>query len=505
MKIATLAVGLLAALVPVIAAWSKEDHEIFRVRDELAAALGPGVTFYDFVGVAPSASLDDINRAYRKKSRALHPDKVKQQLAAERAKAAAKDSGTKKHRKPGVRVTKGPTAAETRAAIKHASDMQARLSIVTNILRGPERDRYDHFLAHGFPVWKGTEYYYDRYRPGFGTVLVGLFICVGGGAHYVALYTGWKRQREFVERYIQNARQAAWGDTLGDALGGLPDRAGLPGPTVADPGLNENEPAPLQPALNRKQRRLQERDAKREASRDITGGGSGGRRRHAGGGASPGVGGSGSATPITATTAGPTGTKKRIVAQNGKVLVVDALGDVYLEQVDENGNVEELLLDVDEVARPTFRDTAVYRLPVWIYSLTVAGLFPKANRSGSDASTGEKKSEAPKPRSSGRKPRTAAAAAEAGPTAKGRGAVAPDDNSGNGGNGDAKGDGDNISSDVDDDDNTSSAGKATPSTDSNDEFELLEKSSGSLGGQVKATGISNANKPRANKRRGRKK
>jgi hypothetical protein len=43
---------------------------------------------------------------------------------------------------------------------------------------------------------------------------------------------------------------------------------------------------------------------------------------------------------------GPTGRRKRVVAENGKVLVVDELGDVYLEDEDEEGNVNEFLLDV---------------------------------------------------------------------------------------------------------------------------------------------------------------
>lgn len=44
--------------------------------------------------------------------------------------------------------------------------------------------------------------------------------------------------------------------------------------------------------------------------------------------------------------AAPTGARKRVVAENGKILVVDSLGNVYLEDQDEEGNVNELLLDV---------------------------------------------------------------------------------------------------------------------------------------------------------------
>ena len=317
------------------------------MRDEIATHEGSDVTFYDFLGVPASAGLDEINKAYRKKSRSLHPDKVKQQLAAERARASK--SNKSKKGKPGVHVSKPPSASEVKAAVKRASERQARLSIVTNILRGAERDRYDHFLAHVFPVWKGTGYYYNRYRPGLGTVMVGVFLFAGGAAHYVALYMGWKRQREFVERYIRFARNAAWGDA---------NPGGLNIPGLDDAGA-QAQPHPQQQAfedeagravpVNRKMRRMQERDAKKEAAKD--GQGSGRRGRRGGGGAAA----SGRApTPQTSRQegGGPTGAKKRVVAENGKVLVVDSLGDVYLEQEDEDGNVGEYLLDVRASSLP---------------------------------------------------------------------------------------------------------------------------------------------------------
>lgn len=294
------------------------------------------MSFYDFLGVTPSASQDDINKAFRKKSRSLHPDKVRQQLTAERAKAK-KD---KKNKKPGVNVAKPPSQSEIKAAIKTASDRQARLSIVANILKGSGRARYDHFVSNGFPTWKGTNYYYDRYRPGLGTVMFGVFLALGGGAHYIALYMGWKRQREFVERYIKFARHAAWGDNLGIPAVDIGAGTAAPPPAPADEQQEQAMP------VNRKMRRMQEREAKK-GNNSQEGGKRGGRRAatrasSASGTATP----TAAATAATAGSAGPQGAKKRVVAENGKVLVVDSLGDVYLEQEDEDGNVEEFLLDV---------------------------------------------------------------------------------------------------------------------------------------------------------------
>ncbi|KAK3694365.1 hypothetical protein B0T22DRAFT_69054 [Podospora appendiculata] len=426
MRISTLSLGLLALLTPLTAAWTKEDNEIFVVRDQLIASEGKDITFYDYLGVSPSANQDEINKAYKKRSRELHPDKVKSQLAAERVRAQKEKDKLNKSGKPTVHVTKPPTAAEVKAAVKRASERQARLSIVTNVLRGPGRDRYDHFLSNGFPTWKGTEYYYTRYRPGLGTALFGVFLMAGGGAHYIALYMGWKRQREFVERYIKFARRAAWGDNLG----------------IAIPGLDTSEPAPPPPPqqtvqdaegraipVNRKMRRMQERDAKKESAKESLGGGRRGRRAAAARDQPAPA--SGSATPQPAPEGdGPTGPKKRVVAENGKVLVVDSLGDVYLEQLDEDGNMAEFLLDLNELPCPTIKDTAVVRLPLWAYRTTVGRLFAKRNEyAGDDADEGDF---------------------------------------------------------LDNDEDDSEPGKATPSTDSAEEFELLEKSVDELG-QAKTT------------------
>ena len=56
---------------------------------------------------------------------------------------------------------------------------------------------------------------------------------------------------------------------------------------------------------------------------------------------------SGISTPVEAEpTSGPRGTKKRVVAENGKVLIVDSVGNVYLEEETEEGGTHEYLLNV---------------------------------------------------------------------------------------------------------------------------------------------------------------
>ena len=302
----------------------------------------------DFLGVGTSASQDEINRAYRRKSRLIHPDKVKQSFVASRSKATTKPKPGQKNKKPGVHVSKGPSQSEIRDEVKKASDRFARLGIVTNILRGPGRERYDHFLHNGFPRWRGTGYYYTRFRPGLGSVLVGLFVLGGGLAHYGAMYLSWKRQREFVERYIRYARRAAWGDELG--IRGLP---GVDGSTPAPPPVATAGHEDGSYALNRRQKRMQERESKKEKDGKKT---KGGRR-------------SGTSTPMEATTPAevPQGEKKRVQAENGKILLVDSVGNVFLEEETQDGEKEEYLLDPNEILKPTIRQTILFRLPIWVY------------------------------------------------------------------------------------------------------------------------------------------
>lgn len=315
------------------------------MRDELIAHEGSDVTFYEYLGVSQKASHDDINKAYKKKSRLLHPDKVRQQLQAERVKAQ-KEASKQKGGKPAVHVAKQPTAAELKAAVKKASERQARLSIVADVLRGPGRDRYDHFLSNGFPTWKGTEYYYNRYRPGLGTAMFGVFLFAGGAAHYLALYMSWKRQREFVERYIKFARHAAWGNNLGLNIPGVDAQPVAAPPPPPPPQQVYEDEEGRQIPMNRKMRRMQEREDKKEATKERGSGRKAAAARRAKA-APASASASGSATPQPQVPgSGPTGAKKRVVAENGKVLVVDSLGDVYLEQEDEDGVVGEFLLDV---------------------------------------------------------------------------------------------------------------------------------------------------------------
>ena len=382
MRISSATLFVWAALVTLVVCWTAVDHEIFRLRDEIAAAEGPGTTFYDFLGVRPSASQEDISKAYRKKSRLIHPDKAKQSFIASRAQTTSKTPLGQKKKKPGVHVAKPPSESEIQAHVKKAGERFARLGVIATILKGPGRERYDFFLTNGFPKWRGTGYYYARFRPGLGTVILGLFVLGGGGAHYAALYLSWKRQREFVERYIRHARRAAWGDEVG--IRGIPGLDATSAPAAAATGQEDTSGM----ALNRRQKRMQEKENKKESKK-----GRSSTKR------------SGTSTPLEPAevqSSGPQGAKKRVQAENGKVLIVDSVGNVYLEEQDADGNSGEFLLDPDEIARPTWRETMLVRLPFWGYQKVKERIYGVGIGNEEDSIEVEEDSiDAPQPKENG--------------------------------------------------------------------------------------------------------
>ncbi|KAG6866443.1 hypothetical protein C0991_003961 [Blastosporella zonata] len=166
-------VALLAVLATTVLAWEKEDHEIFDIVSELEAAEGKGTTFYSWLKVPSTASTPEISKAYRKMSMQLHPDK--------------------------------------NPDVKGIHERFARLGVVATILRNKEsRKRYDFFYKNGVPKWRGTGYYYQRFRPGLGSVL-GFLVILTSGLQLLVQRLNYKKDLERIQRFVQQAKAAAWG------------------------------------------------------------------------------------------------------------------------------------------------------------------------------------------------------------------------------------------------------------------------------------------------------
>lgn len=187
---------LFTTLFALALAWEKEDYEIFDLVSAIEASEGSGTTFYSWLGVPSTANTNEIAKAYRKLSMRLHPDK-----------------------NPGV---------------KGIEKRFARLGVVSTILRNPEsRKRYDFFYKNGVPKWKGTGYFYSRFRPGLGTVVVFLVILTSV-FQYIAQTIKYKRDAALVERIITDAKTAAWGTKMIPVEGQRKVKVSLGGSTRID-------------------------------------------------------------------------------------------------------------------------------------------------------------------------------------------------------------------------------------------------------------------------------
>ncbi|KAF5388126.1 hypothetical protein D9615_000485 [Tricholomella constricta] len=168
--------AFLAVLATTALAWEKEDYEIFDLVSQIEASEGKGTTFYSWLDVPSTASTSEISKAYRKMSMQLHPDK-------------------------------NPN-------IKGIHERFARLGVIATILRNKEsRKRYDFFYKNGVPKWRGTGYYYSRFRPGLGSVVVFLTILTTA-LQLLVQRLNYKRDLERIERFVREARAAAWGPKL---------------------------------------------------------------------------------------------------------------------------------------------------------------------------------------------------------------------------------------------------------------------------------------------------
>lgn len=147
-------------------------RQIFDLQSSLEATTGKGTTFYSLLNLTSSATASEIKSAYRKRSVELHPD-------------------------------------------KHPQDPQAskrfeQLGLVIKILRDARKDRYDHFLATGFPKWRGTGWYYARWRPGFGTTML-ILVLFTVGVELLIKRVNYARDAKRIHQLQRAARFVAWG------------------------------------------------------------------------------------------------------------------------------------------------------------------------------------------------------------------------------------------------------------------------------------------------------
>lgn len=184
-------------------------------------------------------------------------------------------------------------------------------------------------------------------------------------------------------RYIRDSRRAAWGSesSVGAVMRGAGSEAAAVEPATSGRDGEAETTATAPMAMNRRQKRMLDKEnkspGKKEASSSSSSSSTGKsqnrqeQKLEKEQQSSPSSSSPSSSTAATTPTPTPTANRRRIVAPNGKILIVDSVGNVFLEEETEDGDVGEFLLDPDEIARPTVRDTAVVQLPLWMFNRTI--------------------------------------------------------------------------------------------------------------------------------------
>ena len=136
--------------------------------------------------------------------------------------------------------------------VKGTHDRFARLTVIADILKGEESRkrsviaavglnrlniscsprillRYDFFYKNGVPKWRGTDYYYSRFRPGLGvsilSIIFQLFLTSNKAVlsflvfltsllQYVVQRINHNKDLARIELILVRARKAAWGPKL---------------------------------------------------------------------------------------------------------------------------------------------------------------------------------------------------------------------------------------------------------------------------------------------------
>jgi curved DNA-binding protein CbpA len=157
---------MLWLLFCVVWAFDELDHQIFDVVDSLAVVSD--LNFYSILDVDQTASTAQIQKAYRKKALALHPDK-------------------------------NDTA--------EAAQLYKVLTQISVVLKDDNmRNRYDAHLKKGFPSWRGSGYYYSKYKPGFLIALLFTLFFISVAQYilaWISYHDRYKAYKDSIERMDQ--------------------------------------------------------------------------------------------------------------------------------------------------------------------------------------------------------------------------------------------------------------------------------------------------------------
>jgi curved DNA-binding protein CbpA len=152
-------------LLRLTSAFEAEDYAIFELTSEIKSQIDANADFYSVLGVERNADDKTINKAYRKISLSVHPDK-----------------------------NSSPEAAK----------VYKIYTSIASTLKDPKlRKLYDKHLEKGIPRWRGKGYYYDQFEPNLAFVVV-FTLAVISVAQYIVSWIFYLREKAKVQEHNES-------------------------------------------------------------------------------------------------------------------------------------------------------------------------------------------------------------------------------------------------------------------------------------------------------------
>ncbi|GMR41878.1 hypothetical protein PMAYCL1PPCAC_12073, partial [Pristionchus mayeri] len=158
MKPASVWVALVLFLVHDCTAWDQQELGMYDLIEEV------NQNFYELFGIEPTATKQEVKKAYRKLSLEWHPDRNSAENAAEKFRQV--------------------------------------VGVYEVLKDSSMREKYDSVLENGMPDWRSGIYYYRRYRKMGGAEALLLLLIALSGGHYLMLWGSF-----FEKRLVENQRR----------------------------------------------------------------------------------------------------------------------------------------------------------------------------------------------------------------------------------------------------------------------------------------------------------
>ncbi|KAI9022299.1 hypothetical protein CLU79DRAFT_752089 [Phycomyces nitens] len=146
--------------------WTKVDHDIINVLDDIKRINGKPVDLYTWLDIPPTASPFELNAILRRRTVEWHP-------------------------------STNPQYVSEFACLEKAAPL----------LRNPaSRERVDYFRVHDVPSWRGFSYHLKQCRSNFWAMSA-LMILITGIMEYISVYLAYLQEAHQLDQFIKSSQK----------------------------------------------------------------------------------------------------------------------------------------------------------------------------------------------------------------------------------------------------------------------------------------------------------